>query len=622
MPTTRLQAQNAEDARRQVKNEALHERQREAQRRDPNSWPLVTIDSDDKRDQAEGPQPPKRARTNSLQREEGGEEGSSSLQRPAGEESPAEAPPVVVKQELAEVKQEADLPPRRKKKKKRVDRVSMSFLAAATTQMAEMERQIESLKKTVEQGKAEMAEQKREISSLKTEVADLKQKLVVADTSTGDMEESTTTISVPPTDQATNEKKKPKLKDDARRAVMQHAFGIDHNEREQLTTNGAHDQLCGDVLFRHTRRRTLRFFFCCRSFSAVFFRLSKRFADSAEQPPIVELRDEEWSLWITSGGFGFYLTSARLSRRSLFLLLQLGQAEVRRLILEISTIAMGFSTLNDTSSWPQVLPALRNLRELKAVHVEIDSRYFGERQSSEIIDALRGNLPDPITSFTSLHLEDFRLLAPEVRRVPARKAHYFGFNHEDSSSFRFLLRSNALVIDVSKGDYLKEFAEHGPFEPNAAVERVEFQADIISTEDGWKKEVAPKFRSSFANLRPLNHRFVLHRWLDGFEVQLHAMVTRGLQLFHDAERAGIPTLELDTAVHLPNPITNYGEYQPVWLSAREVFAKHPEFELQTEGLDEDSADKYETFGWTTFCVWKTVFFGHKLSFFFLYYTRD
>ncbi|KAI6243433.1 hypothetical protein M3Y99_00099700 [Aphelenchoides fujianensis] len=322
MPTTRQQAQRAEDERRRVKNEALHERQREAQRRDPNSWPVITIDSNDS-DQTEGPQPPKRARPDGPQGAGEDEAGPSGLQQPiespepVAEGPPAHVPPVVVKQELLEVKQEADVPRRRKKKKKkRADR-------AAVKRMAEMERQIEASEQTITELKRQhasrMAEQAREIADLKQKLADAVGPAVVN-------KKSITPSPVAPNDRTIVQKKKPKLKDDARRALMTHAFGIARGGGEQAASGGA--QFRNHERLRLTRLQTARFFVCSRSFSVVFFRPSERYGESVAQELRVCLSDGLCSLSPASGAFRFYLTFDCRSRQSLFSFLQLGRAEV------------------------------------------------------------------------------------------------------------------------------------------------------------------------------------------------------------------------------------------------------------------------------------------------------
>ncbi|KAI6243363.1 hypothetical protein M3Y99_00130800 [Aphelenchoides fujianensis] len=621
MPRTRQQAQKEEDERRCVKNEALHERRMEALRRDPNSWPLITIDSDGERQEADGPQPPKRARTNGPQEVGEDEAVPSGLQpqpriaAPVVEEAQAEAPPVVVKQELLELKQEADVPRRRKKKKKkRVDR-------AAANRMGEMERQIEAFEQTITELKrlnaSRMAEQAREI-------AELKQKLADAAGPAGVNESITTTVAcqtehplpVPPNDRAIVQKKKPKLKDDARRALMTHAFGIAWGGGEQAASGGA--QFRNHERLRLTRLQTARFFVCGRSFSVVFFRPSERYAQTIEQELRVGLSDELCSLSPASGAFRFYLTFDCRSRQSLSAFLQLGRAEVRRLVLGIDTTER--SLYNDASSnWSQLLPALQNLRELTAVVVAIDPRYcyFSQRQSIELIDALRESLPDPITSFTSRHLEDFRLLAPEVRRTPVGKAHYVVDFDNQSSSFGRLFRANARVIDVR--NCVTQLAKHGSCEPNAAIEKVRLQTSITYPKTDWSEEIVLKFRSLFANLCPLNDRFLS---LYNFKCHLDAAITRGLQLVQDAKRAGIATVECEAAVSVSNPIWNWTEYEQMWSASRRLFREHPEFELQAEDLDDDLVEKHAHESKQPFCIWKAASSGHKFRLLFLYPTQE
>ncbi|KAI6243388.1 hypothetical protein M3Y99_00133400 [Aphelenchoides fujianensis] len=104
-------------------------------------------------------------------------------------------------------------------------------------------------------------------------------------------------------------------------------------------------------------------------------------------------------------------------------------------------------------------------------------------------------------------------------------------------------------------------------------------------------------------------------------MELNYKLTRGLQLVEWAREAGLPSLELDAAVRLPNPITNRSAYEEVWSNARELFAEQDEFELKTENLDEDLVEAYGTRSDVPFGIWKGAMFGHKLRFLFFYCVR-
>ncbi|KAI6243408.1 hypothetical protein M3Y99_00096500 [Aphelenchoides fujianensis] len=483
MPITRRQARDKEDEWRRVKAESL--RLERAKRRREGPPPVVTIDSDGEREEAEhaGAKRPRRAEEVAA--------SSSGLQlQPQTSVPIAEVPPLPVKQEV-------DVLPRRKKK--RVDRAAAA-LAAATIRMAEMERRLETLEQANAVLRRQNDEQAAEIARLKRGIVEPEGPLEMSD-------ESFVPLLVPPNDQASL--RKPKLKDDARRALLHHAFRISKPKRKQLAHKAFPPP--NHIRYRSTRLQTGRFFVCCRAFSAVFFRPSERFAKSVEQELQVGLSDAYCCLWPASGTFRFYLSSKRLSRQSLFSFLRLGQAEVRRLVLEIVTT--GWSSGDDEQDWKALLPALQHLRNLDKLDVEIDVGFCGERRFAKLIEALRESLPDPITSFTSRRFEDFHLIAPQIRRIPVGKARISCIVDESTFSFGHLFRSNARVLDV--GENAEGILDHGPCAPNPVVERVLLQADIGGTTVLWKNKKALKFRSLFSNLRSLNDNFVIQILLNG-----------------------------------------------------------------------------------------------------------
>ncbi|KAI6242308.1 hypothetical protein M3Y99_00245700 [Aphelenchoides fujianensis] len=621
MPTTRRQAREKEDELRRVKAESL--RQERAKRRHSGPPPVVTIDSADAEVEHAGAK--RRRRT------EGDAAGSSGFQLQPQTSAPVGEVPLVP------VKQEVDVLPRRKKK--RVDRAAIA-LAAATARMAEMERRLGVL----EQANADLRRQNDEQAA---EIARLRGRTARTDRSTAADGESTTAaleenwaeqsaecerpaeanaetrghvfysflsshgiiafsqLSVPPNDQPNGVKKKRKLKDDARRALLQHVFGADQDAWEQ---DGDAPPPPEHVLTRLTRRQTARFFFCCRSFSAIFFRPSERYGKSVEQELRVRLSDAWCNLSPASGVFRFDLSSERMSRQSLFSFLRLGQAKVRRLVLEIYTTTS--SLRSDPSSWAQVLPALHDLRELTKFDVEIDLKGGGERQSTEIIDALLESLPDPITSFCSSNLEDFRLLAPEIRRALVGTAR-IGRVVDQTTSFGHFLRSNARVLNVSNADYMKNLAAFGSCKSNPAVERVLLRAEIGCKSAEW---AASMFRSAFANLRPLNDHFTP---FERFNNRLMLVLSRGCQLLELSKETGIPSLELVAGVRLPNPITAPTEYKELWSRARQLFAKRPEF--QKHARDGDLVEKYANHRLhTLLSVWTCVSTGAKFRFVFYF----
>ncbi|KAI6243471.1 hypothetical protein M3Y99_00103900 [Aphelenchoides fujianensis] len=344
-------------------------------------------------------------------------------------------------------------------------------LAAATTRMDEMERRNDTLEQKNTELKRQNEQQAAEIAALKTEVGGLKQKLADAHEPAEVNDESNTvkaaldcqaelsanqtmelpvntespkemeagfvrseevniethrhvfcslsfgvndrfsSLPVPPDEQTTRGKKKPKLKDDARRALMVYALQI---ERPRIRPRADRIERWQQQrkLRNALRERTEQMFFCCRSFSTAFFQRSQRYGNPDDaQDMKLDLDDARCSLSLSSRPFAFQLTWEHLDQDAVAPLLLLGQPEVRRLDLRLRSHSELRS--DDVREWTAILSAVKTFRKLDEVVMDVDFE-SRNRQPHEMMELLRDSFFSRIASFASCCPDDFRLLSPDT----------------------------------------------------------------------------------------------------------------------------------------------------------------------------------------------------------------
>ncbi|KAI6243473.1 hypothetical protein M3Y99_00104100 [Aphelenchoides fujianensis] len=244
------------------------------------------------------------------------------------------------------------------------------------------------------------------------------------------------------------ERRKPKLRADARRALMVQSLstGLEHNQIQQ-----GDDDLWQRAALR---LRTLRLLFSCRSFPAAFFQRSTKYAEPDVHFLTLELSHTTVLKAASSGTLCLCLYDHNMSLESMSRFLNAGRAEVEQLYLTVQTFnEPSFEQIRD---WASLLAPLKNFRNLQEFNVDIDLPYG----TCSIFHFLRDFLPTRITSFRSIGFHDFLLVSPKSCRMPLEKARFSIHLGKSAPYLGPLLRSNARVIDISC--FVRELAEHGP----------------------------------------------------------------------------------------------------------------------------------------------------------------
>ncbi|KAI6218371.1 hypothetical protein M3Y99_01715400 [Aphelenchoides fujianensis] len=203
-----------------------------------------------------------------------------------------------------------------------------------------------------------------------------------------------------------DEKKKPKMRMDVRRSLMFQSLNLRLPDN-QLPAAGHPDFLQRRAALRF---RTLRFFFCSRSFPIAFFTRSKRDRIAEERAfPVLD----PTAPGLTSASFSLHLDERHLRLESFALLLQLGQRDIRCLRMYIYYLEETFEELRKTTF---MLSAVQNLPHLKAAKM----RMWWQPKAAWLLHLLRDFLPTSVSEFYSQRPHDHLLfvLPPSARSQP------------------------------------------------------------------------------------------------------------------------------------------------------------------------------------------------------------
>ncbi|KAI6227454.1 hypothetical protein M3Y99_01255800 [Aphelenchoides fujianensis] len=386
------------------------------------------------------------------------------------------------------------------------------------------------------------------------------------------------------------QKRKPKMRMDVRRALMFQALE---------TNSGRNWPAPGPDFFRERaalRRRTLRMFFCARSFSTAFFRISEKSRMPIEGAiPIIGMGV---STMMSSESFKLTLNANHLRLESLLFLLRLGQTDISRLELAVCVANSSRISFDRLQKMAIILSAVKNLRNLKNVNVSIS---HGTRAAAWMIHLLREFLPSSIFEFQSSCQDDFLVLA---LKPPARSVERVHFTRNTMKYLGPLFQSRARVILLNK--CVAEMTAHGPFELNEQVERVVvtiynrpqayYPFDAIANPSPYEQKER-EFCTAVQNLCTLNDRFVLHVWLvkhfyrdflggrDQFYEVLSSSLVCSRRVAETAKCGGHPNVQITVEIELPYPMKKPHDYEQMRAAAAEFFGANPNFTRQFEPFD-------------------------------------
>ncbi|KAI6174736.1 hypothetical protein M3Y99_02000600 [Aphelenchoides fujianensis] len=197
-------------------------------------------------------------------------------------------------------------------------------------------------------------------------------------------------------------KKKPKMKADVRRAAMIHS----------LSTRMPHNQPTPGPDFLRERAalrlRTLRTFFCCRSFSTVFFISSHKQEERTHSTFSLDHLEEDDALSLTAASEKprcLELTNENAHFGTVKRLLLIGQADVHG--LNLGMFSFTDATPNTFCRWAEVLSLVEQLAALDEIAVNVPRNH----KSPWIVHMLREFLPPKISRFSSTCIHDFLIPA-------------------------------------------------------------------------------------------------------------------------------------------------------------------------------------------------------------------
>ncbi|KAI6217457.1 hypothetical protein M3Y99_01767700 [Aphelenchoides fujianensis] len=373
---------------------------------------------------------------------------------------------------------------------------------------------------------------------------------------------------------------KPKMKADVRRALMFHSLNTDlpHNEPS-----------AGPDFLRERaalRLRTLRTFFCCRSFSTVFFTSSEK--QDERTIPQLKLDDEEMRLTSASNGPRcLWLGPDNAHVDSEKRIWALGRTEVRGLDLFLCSQS---PTIDVFRHWAEVMSTLEDLPLLDGVDFATSVFY----DASWIVRPLQDFLPPNIAH---------RLKSNSTIMDRAVKS---GRRSEEHPYVPPFFRLPARELEVL--NWIPAMAANGPFERNEVVQKaiIHDELDLISYLDEeeswcvpgneWSERQSHDYRTGFKNLRSLNDRFTLQillQWMEYKEFaddqeRLNALVARlvplSAQIAGHAKEAGFSDVQLFAVLWFVRQTTECETYKRMLSATKQFVDDQPEFTI-TSGLD-------------------------------------
>ncbi|KAI6221821.1 hypothetical protein M3Y99_01533600 [Aphelenchoides fujianensis] len=386
------------------------------------------------------------------------------------------------------------------------------------------------------------------------------------------------------------EKKRPKLRMDVRRSLM--CLSLDtYLPHNKLSVGPDYLRECAVLRFR-----TLRMFFCSRSFVIAFFTPSKndRWAVGQRRPifdPTIPS--------LGSVSFSLHLKKQHLRAESMVLLMQLGQRDARCLRVHIDECQETFECVRKTAF---MLAALQSLPHLKAFKLEVVS----EHKVPWLLQLLRDFLPSSISEISSVFPQHFLLLVLPSLRAADKAVCYP--DRDRPQDLVPVFRSRARVI-VASG-CVAAIAANGQLELNERVERLvvhlqtypmpDFPYNPVSDPSAYEQGER-EFRTAVQNLCTLNDSFVLHvrfaehtyrnfsGWREHFDHTLSWLAMCAEHLAANAKPAGHPNVQISAKIDLPNPKKDINDYERVRAAAAQFFSTQPNFTRTTENFDADLA---------------------------------
>ncbi|KAI6174758.1 hypothetical protein M3Y99_01997500 [Aphelenchoides fujianensis] len=401
---------------------------------------------------------------------------------------------------------------------------------------------------------------------------------------------------------------KPKMKVDVRRALMFHSLNTDlpHNEPS-----------AGPDFLRERaalRLRTLRTFFCCRSFSTVFFTSSEK--QEKRTMPQLKLDDEEMRLTSASNGPRcLWLGPNNAHFDSEKRIWALGRTEVRGLDLFFCSQS---PTIGVFRHWAKVMSTLEGLPLLDGVDFSTNVFY----DASWIVRPLQDFLPHKVVRFSSSSTHESLFLAHRLKSQLAILDRAVKSCHVPP-----FFRLPARELEVQ--NWIPAIAANGPLERNEIVQKVIIydELDLISYPDEgpwcvpgneWSEQQTRDYRTGFKNLRSLNNSFklqILLQWMEFEEFgddqeRVNALLARlvplSAQIAGHAKEAGFPDVQF------------FAETYKRMLSATKQFVDdQPEFTIPS-GLDAQKIkEALPFFDYSVADAWTIRFGEHEVHFGFL-----